>query len=95
MDAYEHATQTTKNGFLYIDTSNESGLREKFRIRNFLAPIYPKSQALDSTVADIDQSQDQSLSNGQQQQQQQHIRAIAKKDHQYLYADLVTESPTY
>lgn len=84
MNAYEHATQVTKNGYLYVDTSNESGLKEKFRIRNFIAPIFTKTLTLQPS---------------QQQQQQQplsdEIRAVAKKDHQYLYADLNTETPTY
>lgn len=81
MQAYEHATSATKNGYLFIDTSNESALKEKFRVRNFLAPIYAKSnkQTLQNTKEDSDDS----------------IKAIAKKDHQYLYADLNTETPTY
>lgn len=90
MNAYEHATTVTKNGYLYIDTSNESGLREKFRIRNFLTLFYPKTiQLTEKTVLDSDNI------DKRQQYMNEPIRAIAKKDHQYLYADLATESINY
>lgn len=42
MNAYNHATNVTRGGYLYVDTSNESSLREKFRVRNFLAPVYSR-----------------------------------------------------
>jgi hypothetical protein len=90
MNAYEHATTVTRNGYLYIDTSNESGLKEKFRIRNFLALIYPKTNQL-TTSQPIKQTSNKVDS----QYMNQPIRAIAKRDHQYLYADLATESPVF
>lgn len=96
LNAYDHATQTTRNGFLYIDTSNESGLREKFRIRNFLAPIYAKTTEQDPSLQEGTRQDLAELTDANTRSyQQQSIRAIAKKDHQYLYADLTTESPTF
>jgi hypothetical protein len=85
MNAYEHATQATKNGYLYIDTSNESALREKFRIRNFLAPCYTKEEKSTFSEKESPVASDNL----------QDIRALAKKDHQYLYADLNSDRPTY
>ncbi len=86
MEAYEHATTVTKNGFLYIDTSNNSGLREKFRIRNFIAPIYAKDI---KTLKVVDGTAEAA------EAKQTTITAVAKKDNQYLYADIKNESPTY
>ena len=82
MQAYDHATSVTPNGFLYVDTSNVTHFKEKFRIRNFLAPVYPQE--------DAEQSDEEPAS-----PQEPPIRAAAKKNNQYLYADLNTESPTY
>lgn len=87
MNAYEHAISSTKNGYLYIDTSNTSGLKEKFRIRNFLTPVYPKTVALTN-------SEDEDLTKNNDYRRQK-IVAVAKKDHQFLYSDLATDSPTY
>lgn len=89
MNAYEHATTVTKNGYLYIDTSNESGLRDKFRIRNFLALIYTRTIKLDQdeVTQPIDKKPLTYLKDP--------IVAIAKRDHQYLYADLATEKSTF
>jgi len=78
MKTYEHATQATRNGYLYIDTSNESNLREKFRVRNFIAPFYSKDNSEQSKTDNVEG-----------------IRALAKKDNQFLYADLNTEEPTF
>lgn len=89
MNAYEHAISVTKNGYLYIDTSNESGLKEKFRIRNFLTPVYPKTSA----VTNSDDEEEDLIKNKDYLRQK--IIAIAKKDHQFLYSDLATDSPTY
>lgn len=48
MRAYDHATSATRNGYLFVDTSNDSNLKDKFRIRNFLAPIYHNSENTDT-----------------------------------------------
>lgn len=79
MKAYDHATSVTRNGFLYVDTSNSSNLKDKFRIRNFLAPLYLKTE------------ENEALEN----KDTEAVRAIAKKNHQYLYGDLNTDNPTY
>lgn len=79
MRAYDHATSATRNGYLFVDTSNDSNLRDKFRVRNFVAPVYQKS---DSNDKNADTEADT-------------IRAIAKRDNQFLYGDLNTENPTY
>lgn len=77
MRAYDHATSATRNGYLFVDTSNDSNLRDKFRVRNFVAPVYEKSDEKNTdTEADT-------------------IRAVAKRNNQFLYGDLNTDNPTY
>ena len=79
LKSHDHATTVTKYGYLYIDTSNDSTLKEKYRIRNFLAPIY--SEVTEVTPTDLH------MSDPDYDYLNQSIVAIAKKGHQYLYAD--------
>ena len=81
MEAYEHATNVTPNGYLYVDTSNTSHLKENFRIRNCVTPLFPQRDEKGSSDSD-EESSDK-------------IRAVAKKNNQFFYTNLNSESPTY
>ena len=85
--SYEHATSVTRGGYLYVDTSNNTGLKDKFRVRNFLAPVYGRSSEVDPLSKEA--APDKNLDYLNQQ-----IRSIAKKGKQFLYAD-PTEDPTH
>lgn len=80
LKSHEHATTITQHGYLYIDTSNDTTLKEKYRVRNFLAPIYSKvTKVTPTTLPKSDPTDSDYL--------RESVVAIAKKDHQYLYAD--------
>jgi len=86
MAAYNHATLCTKNGYVFVDSDNDTRLKEKYRIRNFIAPIYPGTHRVKS------QSQSPCLGTDKAYLKDP-ITAIAKRGHQYIYAD-PAESPT-
>ena len=80
MNSYTDAISCTENGYLYVDTSNTTKLKPKYTIRNFIAPIYSKTKTV-HFPKDADRSVDDKA------YLKEPIRAIAKKDHQFLYAD--------
>ena len=77
--SHEQATTVTKYGYLFIDTSNDSTLKEKYRIRNFLAPIYSEVTEVTPTNA--------AKSDPDSDYLKESIVAIAKKGCQFLYED--------
>lgn len=90
MSAYTHAISCTKNGYIYVDTGNDTQLKEKYTVRNFIAPIFFGKKILSNlppTSQKEGSADDRSYLN-------ESIRAIAKKGHQYIYAD-PREKATY
>lgn len=88
LQSYEHATSVTRGGYLYVDTSNNTGLKDKFRVRNFIAPVYGRpveAPPKGGRTRDEDPEREYLT---------QPIRSLAKKGHQFLYAD-PAESPTH
>ena len=80
MQSYAHATSVTKGGYLYVDTSNNSGLKDKFRVRNFIAPVYGRP-------VEADTGKSTSSGDAKNEYLSLPIRCLAKKGRQYLYAD--------
>lgn len=80
VDAYNHAITCTQNGYIYVETGNDTQLKEKYRIRNFIAPIYSKTNTIQPQSKNISRDDDKSYLD-------ENIKAIAKKNYQFIYAD--------
>jgi hypothetical protein len=87
LESYNHAISCTQNGYIYIETGNDTQLKEKYRIRNFIAPIYSKTNKVDPQSKAEARSDDRSYL-------QEPIKAIAKKNFQFIYAN-PNESATF
>jgi len=87
MDAYSHAISCTQNGYIYVDTGNDTPLKEKYRIRNFIAPIYSKPSTVQPQSKTASRADDKDYL-------KENIKAIAKKNFQFIYAD-PNVSPTF